>query len=385
MNDYDVAIVGSGPGGAASAYLLSSAGMNVALIDRCVFPRNKLCGGMLSGRTRAAFESIFGNAWGPAIESEMPGARFFGRDGLLSSIENSYPLYLTTRKTFDNYLLELASKQGPKIFHGVAVKSIDRDGKRVNLRDGTSFTSDFIIGADGATSRVRSCLFPGTFHKKDYALCFQTEIPRADIPETKALPEIYFGFVNWGYAWVFPKGESLSIGMGGSLSKNTGTRQLFTQFFRHVTGREPEDVKGCYTPLGNYSKKPGMRNTLLVGDAAGLVDPITGEGIAYALMSGKFAAESVLKAASLGAPNKAYDLYKPSYNSITRFFSPAKILRLLLYPSYPQKRLIRALPRATEIVENYLGLIAGRMNYYEFTRIAFLKTVKDLFTRTSRQ
>ncbi|HQG31587.1 MAG TPA: hypothetical protein PLA83_06635, partial [Deltaproteobacteria bacterium] len=227
--------------------------------------------------------------------------------------------------------------------------------------------------------------FPDSFHKEDYALCFQSEIPRSELRETKPLPEIYFGFVRWGYAWVFPKGETLSIGIGGSLSKNRNMKNLFTRFFRHVTGRGPESIRGCYTPLGNYSKKPGIGNALLVGDAAGLVDPITGEGIAFALMSGKFAAQSILKAANSGIPHMAYDFYKPSYRSITRFFSPAKMLRHFLYPSYPQARLIRALPRATEIVESYLGLIAGRMNYYEFARIAFGKTVRDLFNRTGRQ
>jgi len=383
MNKYDVAVVGSGPGGAASAYILSASGMKVALIDRCVFPRNKLCGGLLSGRAKTAFESVFGESWRPAIECETRGARFFGRDGLLNSIGSSYPLYLTSRKAFDSYLLELASKKGSKIFHGVPVASIDKN--RVNFKGGTSFTSDFIIGADGATSRVRNCLFPDSFHKEDYALCFQTELPRSELRETKLLPEIYFGFVRWGYAWIFPKGESLSIGIGGSLSKNGNMKNLFTHFFRHVTGRDPESIKGCYTPLGNYSKRPGIGNALLVGDAAGLVDPITGEGIAFALMSGKFAAESILKAANDGTPHKAYDLYKPAYRSITRFFSPAKVLRNFLYPSYPQARLVRALPRATEIAEGYLGLIAGRMNYYSFARIAFKETVKDLFTRTGRQ
>jgi geranylgeranyl reductase family protein len=382
MKNFDVVIAGCGPAGSAAAHVLCSAGMKVALIDKCVFPRDKLCGGLLSTRARSVFEGIFGNAWGPAIESETYGVRFFGRNGLLNSVGSSYPLYQTSRFTFDAYLLELAAKKGPEMVHGASVASVDRERNQVILKNGTVFRSDFIIGADGVTSRVRSSLFPGPFDKNAHALCLQTEVPRDWVRERKSLPEIYFGFVRWGYAWVFPKKDSLNIGMGGSYSVNREMKQLFTDFFRHVVGRDPQHIKGHYISFGNYLKTPGRGNILLTGDAAGLMDPLTGEGISFALLSGRFAAESILQAAQRGVPGKAYDFYKSRYYSIVRFFSPAKLMRYFVFPRFSEARLLKALPRAAVLFENYLALLAGQTSYYGFARTAVHWMMKDIFQRS---
>jgi menaquinone-9 beta-reductase len=364
---YDVIIAGSGPAGLAAAHVLCSAGMKVALIDRCTFPREKLCGGLLSTRTRTVFESIFGEEWGPGIETETCSAQVFDKKGLLASVDDSHPLYLTSRKTFDSHLLALTEKKGPDLFFGSQVISINHDCQ-VSLRNGMVLTSDFIIGADGVTSRVREGLFPGSFDKNRYALCLQADVPYQDLHILRIYPEVYFGFIKWGYGWVFPKKDSLSIGIGGSLSRNRGMKNIFIDFYRHISGKEPHSVKGHYMPFGDYLKEPGRRNILLAGDAAGLVDPITGEGIAFAMQSGKYAAESILQAAQAGKTTRAYEFYKVKYNDMVRFFKPAKLIRLGMFPGFSQARFIKAMSSrgGAMILKNYMDVIAGRKTYYGF-------------------
>jgi menaquinone-9 beta-reductase len=368
MKKFDVIIAGSGPAGMAAAHVLCSSGMKVALIDKCTFPREKLCGGLLSSRTRTVFEGIFGEEWGTGIEIETCSARVFDRKGLLASVDNSHPLYLTSRKTFDSHLLTLTEKKGPSFFFGSPVLSVNRDSGQVFLKKGTILASDFIIGADGVTSRVREGLFPGSFDKNRYALCLQADISYHDFNNVPMHPGVYFGFIKWGYGWVFPKKDSISIGIGGSLSRNKDMKKIFTDFYRYITGKEPDGIRGHYMPFGEYLKNPGEKNILLVGDAAGLVDPITGEGIAFAMQSGKYAAESILRAVQAGDTTRAYEFYKTQYYDMVRLFKPAKLIRLGMFPGFSQTRFIKAMarPGGAMILKNYMDVIAGRKTYYGF-------------------
>jgi menaquinone-9 beta-reductase len=378
MKTYDVAIVGSGPAGLASASILASQGMKVALIDRCAFPREKLCGGLLSGRTKRAVEEIYGPAWGPGIECTANGVRVLHLGRLLASVETPHTVYLASRAAFDAHLFSLTAEQGPDILQGDPVESVDPGAMTVRFRNGTALKADFIIGADGVTSRVARSLFPGPFRKQDYALCFQAELPRGDVPDFADVPEIHFGHVRWGYAWVFPKKETLSVGLGGMLRKNGAMKGLFEQFHTQVAGREPATVKSHYIPSGNFRPRPGMKAVLLAGDAAGLVEPITGEGIAYALLSGKHAAHAVLQASREGAPHRAYAHYRARYRGMVRAFLWAKVLRPLMSSRYAEPRFIRELPNASGLIEMYMALISGETDYGHLVRPVFAKMAGDI-------
>jgi menaquinone-9 beta-reductase len=379
MKKYDAAIVGSGPAGLAAAYLLASGGMSVALIDKCVFPREKLCGGLLSGRTRSVFHDIFGDAWGPGVECTANGVRLLHQGRLLNSVDTPHPVYLATRSAFDAHLFSLTARTGPDVFQGAAVTSVDPEVMTVHFRNRESLKADFIIGADGVTSRVARSIFPDAFRKEDYALCFQSELNRGEARDAGNVPEVHFGHVRWGYAWVFPKRDTLSVGLGGMLSRNRDMRSLFLDFHRQATGRSPASVKSHYIPAGNYRKSPGMKAVLLAGDAAGLVEPITGEGIAYALLSGKFAAQAILQAARLGSPLRAYQFYRARYAGIARTFLFAKILRPLMSSKIAEPMFIRELPHASGIIEKYLALIAGQTTYARIAHLVARKMARDIF------
>jgi menaquinone-9 beta-reductase len=378
MKSYDAAIVGSGPAGLAAAHLLASGGMRVALIDKCAFPREKLCGGLLSGRARAVFHDVYGDAWGPGVEHEAYGVRLLHRGRLLNSVDTPHTLYLASRAAFDAHLFSLTARPGMDVLQGEAVTSVDPSGMTVHFRSRAPLKADFVVGADGVASRVARSLFPDAFRKRDLALCFQSELPRSAMPDAPAVPEVHFGHVRWGYAWVFPKKDTLSVGLGGLLGKNRDMRSLFLDFHRQATGGEPASVKSGYIPCGNCRSRPGAGSILLAGDAAGLVEPITGEGIAYAMLSGQYAAQSILQAARQGDPRRAYGLYRKKYGGIARVFALARVLRVFMSSSFAEPMFVRELGNATGIVEQYLALIAGRTTYARITGRVLSKMARDV-------
>lgn len=382
MKQYDAAIVGSGPAGLAAACTLASEGMRVALVDKCAFPREKLCGGLLSGRARAEVEEIFGaGAWGPGIACVSQGVRFLHRGSLLSSVRSPHQVYLADRAAFDAHLFALTLKKGPDVLQGDPVIFVDPGEMTVHFRNREPLQANFILGADGAASRVARSLFPGPFRKHGYGLCFQADVARAEVPDAPDVPEIHFGQVKWGYAWVFPKGETLSVGLGGLLARNPGMKGLFRDFHCRITRREPTAAKSHYIPSGNFLWRPGRENVLLAGDAAGLVEPITGEGIAFALASGKYAARSILEAARLGDPSRAFGLYLRKHAPIAWEFCIARMLRPLVFSRIGEPLFIRELPRAEGIVREYLALIAGRGTFGRLAMLVAAKIARDVLAR----
>ena len=111
LKEYDVAVIGAGPAGSSAAFIIAKAGMSVALIDKYEFPRNKVCGGGLTGRSKKIFDEIFECSWDEIIEKVSYGFTFFYRDRLLQSLDNFRPIYFTSRKRFDNFLVNLAKIQ----------------------------------------------------------------------------------------------------------------------------------------------------------------------------------------------------------------------------------------------------------------------------------
>ncbi|MCP4399931.1 MAG: NAD(P)-binding protein, partial [bacterium] len=188
---YDSIIVGAGPAGSSAAYLLAKAGMQVLLIDKYAFPRNKLCGGLLSGRAQKVFAGIFEESWRPAIEYVSHGVSFYAGDSLLNRLDDCPPLHLTSRHVFDNYLLELAEKRGAESLQACAVRTVDTSSTTVQLANGKTLQADFIIGADGVLSRVARSLHPDILDKRRLGLGLEIEVPRGMFERDVTVPEIY--------------------------------------------------------------------------------------------------------------------------------------------------------------------------------------------------
>ncbi len=334
-NHFDVIIVGGGPAGSAASFTLANSGISVCVVDRYTFPRDKLCGGLLTLRSKKIFDEIFGISWDPVIDMVSRGVRFYYKSNLLNSVEDYKDLYFTTRYNFDNYLLRQSEKAGTNLFLGNAVKSINIKDNSIALGNGTLLTYDYLIGADGVNSIVARTLFGKSFDKSTIAYALEIEIPINDKYKRIDDPEIYFGVVRWGYGWVFPKKDTLTTGIGGLHEKNEDIKKEFLDFLKMRFGEVPEvKIKGNYLPFGNYREQPGGNNILLCGDAAGLVDPITGEGIAFAMQSGHFAALSIIDVLKKNTSMTVLDLYIEKYKLYMEFYAGNSINLVVMIGGY---------------------------------------------------
>jgi len=201
------------------------------------------------------------------------------------------------------------------------------------------------------------------------AIGLEVNVPASEVPRAVELPEIYFGIAKWGYGWVFPKGDCLTIGVGGLASRNPEMKRLFSRFLTDVCGRLPETpFRGHPIPYNNFTRSPGRGNVLLAGDAAGLVEPITGEGIAFAIQSGEMAARSVLAAARAGRPHDAAKLYRGNLSEIHRLFRYAWMMRLLVFPPRTQRLFLSVLARSETPAKKFLDLLADEIDYRDYAK-----------------
>lgn len=375
---YDVVIIGGGPAGASAAYALSNTGAKVAMLDKCQFPRAKLCGGLITGRSKKVYDSIFDEKWDEVIETISRRACFFHNDQLVNSVDDCHPIHFTSRKRFDNFLLRLAQKKGATIFQGLEAVSVNKRENEVVLRSGEKFKTNFIIGADGVTSTISRSVLNKKIIKKNLAFGIEVEVPIKAFGREIDAPEIYFGVINWGYGWVFPKKESITVGVGGLLGANHNIDDLFKNFLFRLTKSKRFDahIKGHYLPFGKYLKRPGYGRTLLVGDAAGLVDPITGEGIALAMLSGKLAADSIAESTASCCPDNVLEIYIEKYKNITTDLDIANFLKNFIFSKLTQKYFIKLLSKSKNTINKHMDLIADEIDYKNYSKFLMKKTIK---------
>jgi geranylgeranyl reductase family protein len=330
---YEAVVIGGGPAGSAAAYTLAAAGKNVCLIDKSEFPRDKLCGGGLTFRSKREFERIFKRQWNAELINSSQDVSFFSQGRFLASYKMRAKLYFTMRLSFDHYLLGLAQEAGATLKLGDAVGKIDLERQSITLRSGEEIAFDFLIGADGVNSLVAKTLFGTSFDPATIAFALEAEVPRDRLPQQGDLVEIDFSAARWGYGWVFPKQETITIGIGGLHRLNPDLRGHLDRYFRSK-GLDSNEfkVKGQYLPSGDFRLIPGRSNVLLCGDAAGAVDPISGEGIPYALQTGGLAGAAIAAALSGSAGRSALDIYCDGYKDVVASLQRGKFWRWFVYP-----------------------------------------------------
>lgn len=372
---YDVIVAGLGPAGSVAAYTLASKGFKVLGLDKEKFPRYKPCGGCVSAKAVGLVDFSFMDV----VEETVKGAVFTYRSGRPVEIVSDRPAgYSVMRDRFDHLLMQKARGAGAWIIDesGARVTGIEDKGGEVAVKtaSGKTYTAKFVIGADGAGGVIGREYFG--FSSKMSGVTITSEIPydrRAfkGVTPCKDIREkifVDFGSVPYGYAWIFPKQNYLSIGVACDSAKaKSRTKEYFDAFAAShslLKGLKVQEKTGWTVPVFNDEGRSVVKGrVLLAGDTGHLVDPFLGEGIYYAMLTGKKAALTVMNCLSSGTadltPYQTW-LVKEIYPE----FKAAEKTARLVY-SYP-RLWYSILEKNPNIMLRYYNVVRGEESCSEF-------------------
>jgi menaquinone-9 beta-reductase len=330
----DVIVVGAGPAGSATAYYLARSGIDVLLLEKTAFPREKVCG---DGLTPRAVRQLL--QMGIDVESagwiKNYGLRIVGGGQQLEVAWpdlSEYPSFglVRTRMDFDEILARHAQKAGAQLLErtavtdpvldertgrviGVQARPVDDKGRKVG--EPTTYTAPLIVAADGNSARLPLALGMAKRDDRPMGVAVRTyyESPRHDDDWLESWLELWDGEPGQGnllpgYGWIFGVGDgTCNVGLGllntSSAFGSVDYRELLRRWLEHMPEEwgfsEPHrtsPIRGAALPMG-FNRKPHYdRGLLLVGDSGGMVNPFNGEGIAYALEAAEMAADAIVQA-----------------------------------------------------------------------------------------
>ncbi|MEQ9715047.1 MAG: geranylgeranyl reductase family protein [Candidatus Asgardarchaeum sp.] len=313
---YDVIIVGAGPAGSSLAYLLQRKGVKVLLLDKCQFPRDKPCGGGITYRAYSLLENLGMKLSDEIILDKTKSVFLKHIDGpeVVLSQENDV-VYMSCRILLDNFLLSCAINEGVSFREKEAIKSIKRSENYVKVatKSGNIFKSRILVGADGALGKVAKLAgIRKTWEKNSFGFAFvyETELNKQEIKKLAGEYKLhmYFGFVKHGYGWIFVKGNVINIGIGAFIHMASNIKEKLNRFLKYIKfpNFDYSKLGGSILPVGGLKRKIVSDNIVLIGDAAGVVDPITGEGIYPSIKSSEIASSVIIGALNESNFSKRY-------------------------------------------------------------------------------
>ncbi|HVF06113.1 MAG TPA: geranylgeranyl reductase family protein [Frankiaceae bacterium] len=286
---YDVVVIGTGPAGASAAASAASSGARTLLLDRAGVPRYKCCGGGLIGLSGR----YAGIDLGPLVRDSVTRMTFTkdGRQRYTRRARDGRPIFrLVMRADFDAALVARAVEDGAELRTGVAVRALTEtaDGVTVSLATGEDVNAATVVGADGTGGRTGA--YVGVrLAQVDVGLEGEFATPPDRAAYWRGRVQIDWGPVPGSYGWVFPKGDLLTVGVIGPRAEGERLRAYYASFVARLGLREPETFAGHLTRCREPDSPLRRGNVLVAGDAAGLLEPWTREGISYALRSGRAA------------------------------------------------------------------------------------------------
>ena len=290
---WDLVVVGGGPAGLSAAHAAARSGVRTLVVERATHPRYKTCGGGLIGTSLAEV----------AERVEVPAHDrvdriTFTRDGR-RAFTRRHPSPLVTmirREEFDDRLRAAAVAAGAQVCEGVAVRAVEQDPDEVRLRlaDGEVVCARAVIGADGS-SGVTARHVGVRFRQVDLGLELELPVDGAERERWRGRVLLDWGPLPGSYAWVFPKGDRLTVGVISARGDGDRTRAYLRDFTDRLglSGVTPEHDSGHLTRCRADDSPLRHGRVLVAGDAAGLLEPWSREGISYALRSGRLAGEAV--------------------------------------------------------------------------------------------
>jgi geranylgeranyl reductase family protein len=316
---YDVAIVGAGPAGSTAAFRLATAGARVLLLDKATFPRDKPCGGGVTGRAARLLPFSIEPVVEAVVDRMDCGLRYrhrFSRSAVRGPLA-----YMTQRLLLDHFLLRKAAEAGAEV----------REGETADARE---LDARIVIGADGCNgaSAKQLELAENVVH----GVALEANYPHEARFVGAMVVEI--AVIQGGYGWIFPKGDHVNVGVGGNAEEGPRLRAELGRMCEEY-GIDPDaarETRGYRLPLRQPGSRLARGRTAVIGDAAGLVDPFSGDGMYEAFLSAQLVSDAALEVLA----GRAEDL-EPYAAAVERRIVP------LLRAGWGAKRAFERFPRRT--------------------------------------
>jgi len=385
-------VIGGGPGGATCARQAALNGLDVVLVEKEQHPRAKPCGGALGPQTIAALDFDISHL----VEREFNAAIVHRPSGKQSMItREDLRGCLVKRHEFDSYLIDKAEEAGAVIVQNNEIVAIEqlRSGIRA-LGVGDSYKAQLLVGADGVNGvSMKQLDIRQRWSTEDVAVCINAEVP-LDSKEIERVMfnekesslsfiDLYYGLIEWGYGWCFPNRESLNIGIGCRLDKARGLRAKWEQFLSKIAADKDIKIKitnktSARVPLGGSPSRIIGRRTMLIGDAAGLVSAISGEGISYAIESGILAADIAAEAIHDKSPVHIVEYDRRMKKQLIGELNDLRFLAGIMYKSEKNLEMLFDIIDDDQMMSGYFADIFTRVTPFSELK---MKIAKRLLSR----
>jgi len=323
MIETDVIIAGAGPAGMTTALKLAGTGIRVAVIEKDTYPREKICGDALSGKVMNVLKRMPGDAYAGFLSrvEKHPawGISFIAPDMTRLDVpfltgsreKNIAPVYLCKRFYFDRFLYEQCLKfDNINLYENQEIKKVYiTNGRAFAETENETYSAKMIIGADGHRSLLRKSLTSGQAGKRNTCLAVRGYYENVSVAHQEGFLELFFlKELLPGYLWIFSMaGNQFNVGLGMMQSHVIKRKIILSRVLEQITATHPQisprfrdarlisKYEAHSLPLGTQKAIRSGERFLLLGDAASLVDPFSGEGIGNAMASGEVAGEVILK------------------------------------------------------------------------------------------
>jgi len=379
---YDVIIIGAGVTGSSASYEFANAGANVLVLEKEKLPRYKTCGGGVVSRVTKLLPFDIDMA----AERKLYVADIYDHENELRfRVKRDEPIvYMMMRDSFDNFILNKAVEKGAVVKDGCEVINIlvsENDVVVQTEQDG--FSSRFVIAADGATGTSAKILELDNNTRKIPALEYEVVVDDSTFVQYKDSARFDFGVVPYGYGWVFPKKNHVSLGVAAMKKVGQPLRELMKGYFKIIDIQEKNLISiekhGYVIPINRGRRNFYLNRVLFAGDIIGLADPITAEGISYSIESGMLAAKAITE--NNFDVSKTGEVYKQSLSPILKELRSAEFLSKFVYgpPSLRKfvfkhygNRLSELLTDVIMMEKKYSDLVNDPLNYFKLLKPSYI-------------
>lgn len=347
MKHFEVAVIGSGPSGASTAFHLAKKGIATVIIEKEKLPRYKTCGGGFVYRGRKDLPFDISNV----VEREFNTVDILlGSKLHFQTVRKDPTITMIMRDSFDNLIVEEAKKHGVTLLEDHKLIGLDfQEDKTVLTTDKQQLSANFIIAADGALSpTAKMAGWTEETRKLIPALEYEIEVSEEDFNRLKGSVRFDIDAIPYGYAWSFPKKNHLSIGVASTKKTRINLKKHYQEYLKTlgIATIIKESQHGFQIPIAPRTDGFVKNSVFLIGDAAGFADPITAEGISNAIYSGVLVADAISESES--NIKKAKELYLDKLNErlipeiqtglwLAKWFYEQKTIRNILLKKYGQR------------------------------------------------